>query len=402
MGKIILMFIITICFITVGIIQKKKNRINKTFFNSLWKVSFFYAAMFFSSGFFMLYKPGVQGYISAFLFHALGTLATILALIIGLIKAIVKKKIKSYKPFIITVGVIAALIGLCVIFPKPIRTVYRKAAENLKPYEHKDGLTRSLLINCFYRGKIPGYSYEVPTQIKYYSGVTETERTALVLLPASYDGAKEYPVLYILHGLNGNEYTWLKKNVDIIIQNMHYLYDCPEMIVVFPNSNVNKENSTAGMDYMEKCEAYDGTEEDLINYLMPYINANYKVKLGKENTAIAGNSMGGRNALAIAFKHQDMFDYVGVFSPAGVVKTGNDFFPPLLDEVKIDERYGGFKTLMLMVGREDYVCGYVSFDLEERLNAAGIDHIYYDVVGAHMNFVWENAMYNFCRRLFVE
>lgn len=402
MLKIIMMFVISMCFIAIGIMMRKKRKIQKTYFNSLWGVSFFNAIVFLGSGICIIMSPGVWGYIGAFLLHALGTIVIIIALLIVFICAIVKRQIKSYKPFVITVSVLAAIVLLFITFPKPVQKLYRAAAEHIRPYTHSDGLTRSVLFNGFYRGEIPGYTYEKPQPIEYYSGVTNSMRSALVLLPASYDGTKKYPVLYLLHGLNGNEYTWLKKNADIIVQNMHYLYGCKEMIVVFPNSNVNEQNSTAGMDYKEKCAAYDRTEEELINYLMPYINENYAVLKGKENTAIAGNSMGGRNAMAIAFKHQDLFDYVGVFSPAGVVKTGNDFFPPLLDDVAIDESYGGFKLLMLMVGREDYICGYVSFDLEKRLNEAGIEHIYYDVIGAHMNFVWENAMYNFLMRTFVD
>lgn len=67
------------------------------------------------------------------------------------------------------------------------------------------------------------------------------------MLPENYDENKKYPVLYLLHGLGGSEVTWLHKNADVIIKNMHYLYNCPEMVVVMPNSNVNENNSTSCM-----------------------------------------------------------------------------------------------------------------------------------------------------------
>ena len=46
---------------------------------------------------------------------------------------------------------------------------------------------------------------------------------------------------------------------------------------------------------------FDRTPDEVVDYLMPYINQHYPVKTGRENTAVAGNSMGGRNALALAY-----------------------------------------------------------------------------------------------------
>ena len=215
------------------------------------------------------------------------------------------------------------------------------------------------------------------------------------MLPENYDENKKYPVLYLLHGLGGSEVTWLHKNADVIIKNMHYLYNCPEMVVVMPNSNVNENNSTSGMSYAKTCEAFDRTEEDLIDSLMPYVNEHFSVYTDKKHTAIAGNSMGARNSMAIAFHNQDKFDYVGVFSAADVIKGDNNYFSPLLDELKIDDRFGGFGTLMVMVGREDYICGDVSYDLDKKLDEVGIEHVFYDVFGIHHNPVWQNGLYNF-------
>lgn len=272
--------------------------------------------------------------------------------------------------------------------------LYVRMAENIKPVTGKDGISHSLYINCFYKDRIPGYTYSEPLDIKYYSKVTDMERRAKVVLPENYDENKKYPVIYLLHGLGGSDVTWLHKDADVIIKNMHNLYGCPEMVIVMPDSNVNEDSSTSGLSYADTCEAFDRTEEELLSSLMPYINENFSVYTDKEHTAIAGNSMGARNAMAIAFHNQDKFDYVGVFSAADVLKGVNNFSPPLLDELKIDERFGGFKSLMVMVGREDYVCGDVSYDLDKQLNDAGIEHVFYDVFGVHHNPVWQNGLYN--------
>lgn len=336
--------------------------------------------------------PHIKGNLLAFFLHVMGSAILIVNLIgirIRLHKPINKKILGT----VMIVASAIALIGSIIFaFRKPFARV-------LKPIEHSDGITRSLYVNSFYRAKLPGYDYVEPDRIEYYSGVTQTTRPALVMLPKNYDESRKYPVMYILHGLGGNEYSWIRKKADIIIQNMCNIYDCPEMIVVFPNSELNKEGDTSGMGYKEKCKYYDKTEEDVVNYLMPYINEHYSVLTGRENTAVLGNSMGGRNSMNMAFKHQDLFGYVGVFSSAGVIDP-KGFFPPLLDELKLDEEYGDFNLLMLMVGKEDHVCGEISYDLHAALNEAGIQHIFYDVIGTHQNIVWQNGLYNFCMRVF--
>ena len=60
----------------------------------------------------------------------------------------------------------------------------------------------------------------------------------MIFLPADYDEDKEYPVLYLLHGLDGSHRTWRNKSADIILQNLYYFDDVPEMFVVCPNCEV--------------------------------------------------------------------------------------------------------------------------------------------------------------------
>jgi enterochelin esterase family protein len=186
------------------------------------------------------------------------------------------------------------------------------------------------------------------------------------------------------------------------MQNLYYFEGVPEMIVVCTNNNVNVFESTTGLSFREAVPFYDLIGEDLISSLMPYIEDKYSVKTGKENTAIAGNSMGGRESLYIAFNHQDKFDYIGLFSSAGVLKTGKvgGGITPLLDELVIDERYGGFEYIFLNVGREDNVCGRVTYEIHDYMIEHGIEHVFYDTDGEHENKVWQNALYNFCKNIF--
>ena len=88
--------------------------------------------------------------------------------------------------------------------------------------------------------KQEGYEYPEPFTITYHSSITNTDRHAMIFLPADFSEDKEYPVLYLLHGLGGSHRTWHNKSADVIMQNMYYFEDVPEMIVVCANSDVNE------------------------------------------------------------------------------------------------------------------------------------------------------------------
>ena len=295
----------------------------------------------------------------------------------------------------VTLVLVLAAAGLFTV-------IYRKnIIQKIKDFPqetNEDGIVVDMSGNPYYNKKQLGYSYPNPKTIKYYSDITGTYRHAMVFLPAGYDEDKEYPVLYLLHGLDGSHRTWKNKSADIILQNLYYFADVPEMIVVCPNSAVNEEENTDGLSITEKIGAYDLTAKDLVENLMPYINSHYSVKTGRENTAIAGNSMGGRNTMYAAFTYPELFGYVGVFSAANVLTDERyaGVMYPLLDELKVTE---DFNLIMLCVGRSDNVCGEVTYRLHDALNEAGIEHIFYDTEGGHQNTVWQNALYNFTKKL---
>ncbi len=257
--------------------------------------------------------------------------------------------------------------------------------------------------NPYFIEEQPGYKYNEPQTIRYYSGITDSMRHAMVYLPADYDESKSYPVLYLLHGYGGSHRTWKNKKADIILQNLYYFENVPEMIVVCPNSNVNKKESVDDLDFLEGAKAFDYTAEEVVNYLMPYINTHYSVKHGRENTAVAGNSMGGRNSLALAYKYPQLFDYVGAFSSATAVEAANDtsfWDAPLQDLDLAENTQNPFSLLLLAVGKSDDVCGEVTYELNDYMNEKGIDHIFYDTKGGHQTVVWQNALYNFAKKLF--
>lgn len=252
--------------------------------------------------------------------------------------------------------------------------------------------------------KMGGVNYGETITIDYFSTTTGTMKRSQVILPYGYDGTKKYPVLYLLHGVGANYAAWEPgMNAKYIIQNLNYFKKATEMIVVSPNVFTFGEKPEAMATPSEVIRGYDLFINDLVNDLMPYINKNYATLQGRDNTAIAGLSISGREALYIGFFHQEIFGYIGAFSPeGGVVYTGNPktTLPPLLTDFSIKPGVGDFRMILIAVGSFDEVCGYASYEYDKLLNEKSIKHILYELPVGHDIVVWRSGLYNFARRIF--
>ena len=168
----------------------------------------------------------------------------------------------------------------------------RAEAKQYDQAVNEQGIAVDLSENPYYMKEHPEFQYSQPETITYDSEVTGTKRHANILLPADYDADRQYPVLYLLHGLDGSHRTWKNKDGHIILQNLTYLYGVPEMIVVFPNSAVNENEDTDGLSLRKRSRLMTGRREDLVTSLMPYINSHYSVKPGREKHRCRGEFHG--------------------------------------------------------------------------------------------------------------
>lgn len=242
--------------------------------------------------------------------------------------------------------------------------------------------------------------YGTTTTVSYYSSTLGTMRNADVILPYGYNSAVSYPVLYMLHGMGGSNKSWSDMGVKYIVQNVHYENNVPDMIVVCVDCFVSTAVQSEVSIY-EMVSAYDKVEDEMINDLMPYINAHYSTKTGRNNTAIAGYSLGGRGALAIGFKHQDSFGYIGAFSAAsGVIPnpSGRSGLTTQIQDFVL--KHGDFPMLLINLGETDGICGNSCRFYDEALTARNIKHIFYEMEGDHEGSVWQNGLYNFVKRIF--
>ncbi|MEK6481386.1 alpha/beta hydrolase-fold protein [Catalinimonas sp. 4WD22] len=231
--------------------------------------------------------------------------------------------------------------------------------------------------------------------IQYESKTVGTNRQALVYTPPGYSKKKKYPVLYLLHGIGGDEKEWLRgADPQVILDNLYAEGKIEPMIVIMPNGRAMKDDRAVGNVFApEKVEAFATFEKDLLNDLIPFVEKKYPVLADREHRAIAGLSMGGGQSLNFGMGNLDQFAWVGGFSSAPNTKAPEVLVP---DPEKAKEK---LKLLWISCGVDD---GLLSFSqrTHEYLFRHDVPHIYYLEPGGHDFKVWKNGLYMFSQFLF--
>lgn len=237
------------------------------------------------------------------------------------------------------------------------------------------------------KGKIDTVTYESVT--------VGTNRKALVYTPPAFSRKKKYPVLYLLHGIGGDENEWLKgANPQVILDNMYADGKLAPMIVVMPNGRAMKDDRAVGnMFDSAKVQAFSTFEKDLLSDLIPFIEKGYPVLKNRESRAIAGLSMGGGQSLNFGLGNLDTFAWVGGFSSAPNTRSPELLVPnPQAARDKL-------KVLWISCGDDDNLIRF-SQQTHDYLVRKDVPHIYYLEPGGHDFKVWKNGLYMFSQLLF--
>ena len=231
--------------------------------------------------------------------------------------------------------------------------------------------------------------------ITYASKTVGTKRRALIYTPPGYSKNKKYPVLYLLHGIGGDEKEWLNGGKpQVILDNLYAEGKLQPMIVVMPNGRAMKDDRAGGNIFdSAKVQAFATFEKDLLNDLIPFIERSFPVLKDREHRAIAGLSMGGGQSLNFGLGNLDKFAWVGGFSSAPNTKKPGELVP---DPGEAKEK---LRLLWISCGDND---GLITFSkrTHDYLAEKGVPHIYYIEPGAHDFKVWKNGLYMFSQFLF--
>jgi enterochelin esterase-like enzyme len=213
----------------------------------------------------------------------------------------------AMKKEIVTLGAVVMLVG-AMLGAAPgngTATATKQAAsvpataEDTGFYTKREGIER---------GKVEKAEYESKTlSATYVTGV---------YLPPGYDKTKKYPVLYLLHGANGNEDSWVKdENADVVLDNLYADKKAVPMIVVMPSTVAKGALPAGGRNMQAFMTASARFGEVLTKDLVPFIEGKYAVAADAEHRAVAGYSAGAAEALNTGLANVDMFAWVAGFSP---------------------------------------------------------------------------------------
>lgn len=261
----------------------------------------------------------------------------------------------------------------------------------------------------------------------YYPTNDGRERRMSVYLPKSYFSGKDYyPVLYLLHGSGGDETAWLELGKAAeILDNLISTGKCKEMIVVMPNGNIWQDASpvydykteNGKVKWSNRNVRLQGEFEETFSDIISFVERNYRTITKKHSRAIAGLSMGGYHAMHISHYYNQMFDFIGLFSPAlstyydaqtsntknAILDFPSDKNTPRVYKNVLKDLKSQFKTppalYYIAIGRDDFL-------FEENVQYRAIldkqkyPYIYVETDGGHTWDNWRKYLIDFLPRLF--
>lgn len=229
--------------------------------------------------------------------------------------------------------------------------------------------------------------------VEYDSKTVGTRRKALVYTPPNYTTSTKYPVLYLLHGIGGDETEWNRgANPQAILDNLIADGKAIPMIVVMPNGRAQPNDRAEG-NVMASAPAFAKFERDLIDDLIPFVESRYSVKTDRESRALAGLSMGGGQSLNFGLAHLDLFPWIGGFSSAPNTKMPEALVP---DPAQAAAQ---LKLLWISCGDKDGLIA-ISQRTHAYLKEKNVPHVWHLDSGGHDFAVWSNDLYLFAQRIF--
>lgn len=242
----------------------------------------------------------------------------------------------------------------------------------------------------------------------YPSKDLNMERRITIYTPPGYESSKEkYPVLYLLHGVGGDEEAWMTLGrASQILDNLIAQGKAKPMIVVMPNGHTS--NSAAPGESskgyykpgMFTPDVFNGDMESYFKEIIDFTEKNYRTKADAKDRALAGLSMGGFHSLYISANEPKTFDYVGLFSPA--ILPPKDKNSPIykdLDTKLKTQKDNSYKLYWLGIGKDDFLYKDVS-NFRQKLDQMNFQYQYFESAGGHTWSNWRTYLNNFVPLLF--
>jgi len=239
-----------------------------------------------------------------------------------------------------------------------------------------------------------GIPHGVLEAFEYDSAVTGTRRKANVYLPPGYSAQRRYPVLYLLHGVGGDETEWLNyASPGVVLDNLIADGKAKPMIVVMPNGRALANDRAGGNPFTpENFEGFAKFERDLLEFLIPAVQARYSTYTDREHRALAGLSMGGGQTLNFGFGHPETFAWLGAFSPAPNTRPAADL---VRDPAAARAQ---FRLIYLSCGNQDGLIS-IAQGVHRHLKGNDVPHVWNVDGFGHVAETWASNFFHFVQRL---
>tara|TARA_R110000744_G_scaffold175963_1_gene294803 strand:+ start:971 stop:2137 length:1167 start_codon:yes stop_codon:yes gene_type:complete len=246
-------------------------------------------------------------------------------------------------------------------------------------------------------------------QIWYDSPNLDLTRRMFVYTPPGYhESTEEYPVLYLLHGGGGDEEAWPTLGAaPTIMDNLINSGKAEPMIVVMTNGNPSQASAITVTPKLPNVEPSGNNmasmlfEKSLVNDVIPYIEANFKVKANKDNRALTGLSMGGLQTMNTSFTNPDLFNYIGVMSMgfADLSRFGIEVDHSKRAQQILDLKEANPKLYWIACGKDDFLYESV-VTMREALDKQDFEYTYRESTGGHTWTNWRIYLSEFAPMLF--
>jgi enterochelin esterase-like enzyme len=245
---------------------------------------------------------------------------------------------------------------------------------------------RDLTLRAVFSPSIPEPSSEstLDRMQTLTSRILGDEQPYTIYLPPGYndDPEREYPILYLLHGLGQNHTSWATNgNLKAIADQAIADGTCQELIIVCPEAYATfyVNGYYQEMDY----------EDYFIDEFISAIESTYRVKASKEGRSISGLSMGGYGCTYHAFSRPEMFSSCFAMSAAF---TGT--YPQVGDIVirSSEEELTRFPAFVMECGTEDFGAYPMNNNLNRILQQTTLDYTYTTRPGRHDWAFWQECL----------
>ncbi len=249
-------------------------------------------------------------------------------------------------------------------------------------------------------GAFQSWNRDVPhgvlSEIEYWSDSIGAKRRAHVYTPPGYmAGSDDYPVLYLVHGAGDSDDSWgTVGRANYIADNLLAAGEAEPMIIVMPFGHTPQS-------FGENMLNNDTFGNDLIEDLIPHVDANFRTREGAENRAMAGLSMGGAHTIRNGLPRSDLFDYIGIFSMGLGIGGDQDQVTQYTaaNDAGLRRSAEELDLVYYAMGEDDFLYGTVA-PTRAMLDEYGIEHVYNETAGGHTWINWRRYLHDFLPRLF--